>query len=293
MLERILVPLDGSKTAEEILTRVKQLLKHEDSEVLLFRSVEFPLSPRPELIPRNEMKVEAKRYLADHAEKLEDGGIRNRILVREGAAAESILSVAAEERATLIAMTTHGRTGMQRWIFGSVAEKVVRASEIPVLAVRSFAPMPASGAKLFQKILVPIDGGNASPQVLPFVASLARRLGSVVELVFVKETLHYPPGAFAGALGGPVPVDWPQGPDPAAKLAEAAEKLEKQGIKTVTLTTGGDPASALLELAAQRGTDLIAMTTHGHTGVTRWMLGSVTEKMLRAATVPMLIVRAK
>ena len=268
IFDRILVPLDGSALAEAILSQIHRILSRQDSEVLLVRAVSATRSAEMESIEVPEiLQSQAARYLQEVAGRLESQGARVRSIVRLGSAAEVILDVASEERATLIALSTHGRSGVSRWTLGSVAEKVIRASGVPVLVMRSFAP----AAPAFQRILVPVDTTDPSLEVVGPALELAQLFGSHVALLHVCDGLE---------CSIPVP-----------QLTCAFEKLKKGGVSVEPLMKQGEAALQILEGCREARADLIAMTTHGRSGFSRWMLGSVTEKVLRSATVPMLIVR--
>jgi nucleotide-binding universal stress UspA family protein len=279
MLERILVPLDGSQVAEAILTQVRHILVHKAAEVILLRVLTIPPVTETDAGPPTELLVtQATKYVRGLARILGSQGVRVRSRVVEGRAAEGILDIAKEERATLIALATHGRSGLARWVLGSVAEKVVRASPVPVLVVRSFkgtgkGAVPVGSGNLFvKKILVPLESTRASMDIVPAVVELAQVFGSQVLLLNVCE---------GSACAVPVP-----------QVTRAFDRLRESGITVEPLMRQGDAAVEILEACRQEGADLIAMTTHGHTGVSRWMLGSVAEKVLRASPVPLLIVRA-
>jgi nucleotide-binding universal stress UspA family protein len=151
LYERVLVPLDGSEVAEAILPFVDKVAGPADAEVLLLRVVE-PLTagevmaaagvPAPDTLFLREL--EAKRYLAGVERRLTDKGLRVRMGTRLGSPAPEILEAAATGGADLIAMSTHGRSGLGRLVFGSVAEAVLRASPVPVLLIRTTAPVPAA-----------------------------------------------------------------------------------------------------------------------------------------------------
>lgn len=278
MFERIVVPLDGSKLAEAILGQVRRILFRKDAEIILVRAAVVPPSLDPATVELPEiLQARATQYLDDVARTLSSQGARVRTQARLGNAAEVILDVAGEEKASLITMATHGRTGLARWALGSVAEKVLRASSVPVLAVRSFAgtdpeAVPTGPAELsLKKILVPIDSADLALEVLPPARELARLFDARVVLLHVCEGV---------ACTIPVP-----------EMTKAYEELAAAGVAAEPLMKQGDPAVQILETCGEQGADLIAMTTHGHSGVSRWMLGSVTEKVLRASKVPVLIVR--
>jgi nucleotide-binding universal stress UspA family protein len=270
MLERILVPLDGSSLAESVLTQVRQLLLHKDSEVLLIRVVPHPPSTEADIMqPLEKMRAAASEYLRAIEEGLSSQGARVRRRVAEGFPAAAILDAAAKENATLIAMSTHGRTGLSRWVFGSVTEKVLRGSPVPVLAVPSFT---TEGRELpFKRIVVPIAAADRSLEALPAVLELAPLFAAQVFLVHACE-------------GEGCSVEVPQ-------MRKAYDRLHQAGIPAEPLMKQGDPAAQILEASRDAGADLIAMTTHGHSGLSRWVLGSITEKVLRASRVPILVVR--
>jgi nucleotide-binding universal stress UspA family protein len=143
MCERVLIPLDGSELGEAILPFAEKIAGPLDAEIVLVRVVE-PLSAveamaapgvvTPDTFPLREM--EAKRYLTDVEKRLTGKGLRVRARIQIGSPAEEILAAAATVGADLIAMTTHGRSGLTRILFGSVAEAVLRASPVPVLMIR-------------------------------------------------------------------------------------------------------------------------------------------------------------
>ncbi len=277
MFERIVVPLDGSELAGAVLAQVRRILFHKDAEVLLVRAVSVPPSVEADAVELTSiLEAQAAKYLEGIAGDLSSQGVRVRTVTRQGFAADVILDVAAEEKASLIAMSTHGRSGFSRWTFGSVAEKVLRASRVPVLAVRSCkgtaggAAMTASTELSLRKILVPIDTTDVSLEVVPPALEFAKLFGSHVVL------LH------AWDQSCTVPV---------AHLTRAFDQFHAAGVSVEPLMKQGDPAAQILDTCFGQKADLIAMTTHARAGLSRWLLGSVTEKVLRSSTVPLLVVR--
>jgi len=301
MFERILIPLDGSPRAELILTQVGRLLRREDSEILLLRSVDVPaaLLTRSEAARRlREERAEAQRYLHDLARRFADQGAKVHGRVVEGPPAETILETARTEGATLIALCTHGRSGVARWVMGSVAEKVIRASEVPVLLVRSFRRSPQgdlepSGPQELplRRILVPTDGSPESMAVVSPAEKMALLFGSQIVLLHVVPP-WYPPPAWSGMEGGFLPPPPPPVPEKDSATVKMAERFAQAGLKVTRMTSSGDAAAEIVDHASVPGIDLIAMASHGRSGVSRWMLGSVAERVLRSAMVPLLIVRA-
>lgn len=142
MYRKILVPLDGSKLAEGVLPHAQALAYSEGAELVLLTvaanpTLDFVFSD-PGLAQRAEEEQEAlsKKYMTEIGNKLKSTGFKVSTLLRVGAVADTILSVADEMQVDLIAMSTHGRTGAARWLLGSVADRVVRNSQVPVLLIR-------------------------------------------------------------------------------------------------------------------------------------------------------------
>jgi nucleotide-binding universal stress UspA family protein len=174
---------------------------------------------------------------------------------------------------------------------------VADASPVPVLLARSFqkgpqgVPLPSGAGELpFRRILVPVDGGDASLHAVPGTVAFAKLFGSEVDALCVEEP-PLPP------LGVPLP-SVPRPPaEPGERATAAAEKavgrFREYGIPAKAVVAVGEPAEVILETADARKSDLIAMATHGRSGASRWALGSVTERVLRHATLPMLVTRAR
>ncbi len=291
MFERILVPLDGSPRAEVILSQLAAILRRQDSEVLLTRALLQDPGESPGELSRvtRALRDEARSYLQTLTQKLIGEGVRARACHPEGPLPDSILQAARTERATLIALTTHGRTGLARWMHGTIAEKIARASEIPVLLVPSFPrnregdPKPAAAKEIpFRKILVPIDGSAVSRSVLPAVIDFARFFEAEVSVVCVTSVDLLPATSVASTLKSPLIDDF---------LAPVVETFHQAGIRATPVTLDGDPASQIVDYSAATQVDLIAMATHGRSGFSHWLLGSVAERVLRSSGVPLLLVR--
>jgi nucleotide-binding universal stress UspA family protein len=143
MYKRILVPLDGSELAKKALDHVEPLAKIFDAEIILFQVVPFmPIYGSPELVTPlivdEKQKESAEKYLARLSEELKMRGFKVTTMVRMGhQVAVEIIDFAKESGVDLIAMCTHGRSGITRWILGSVAHKVLIRAETPILLIRS------------------------------------------------------------------------------------------------------------------------------------------------------------
>ena len=245
------------------------------------------------LVP--QLRLEAAEYLARAAEPLRPLGIDVTTVVCDGLAWEQIVETALRLKAKLIALTSHGRTGLSRWVLGSVAEKLIRTSPVPLFVLRSFGPGRGTRRDLaapltLRKVMVPLDGPLSESALEP-AAALAKSFTASIVLVTVESGLDYPPGTYSARL-----VDPPAGPaapsrvENADRLARAGDLLVSRGLTVVTLRVGGDVASRLLDLAKELGADAFAMASHGRRGIPRYLLGSITERVLRHSDLPMLIV---
>lgn len=277
MIERIVVPLDGSLTAEAVLPHIRRLLYRHDSEVILVRAVVLPMVETGYSIAEAELGA-AREYVLGQRERLERAAVRVSHLVRMGSPVDVILDVVREQKATMIAMATHGATGVGRLLFGSVAEGVLRKSPVPVLTVRPFwsyelAPPVGIERRPVRNVLLAVDGSDLSFQSLPDVAQLADLFEARVVVLQVVE-------------------DGEQVGEARRHLQAIVKPIEKAGVETLVLVEQGDAVEQILKAVRFHDVDLIAMTTHGRSGISRAVTGSVTEDVLRKATVPLLVTRS-
>jgi nucleotide-binding universal stress UspA family protein len=283
MIERIVVPLDGSLTAESILPQVRRVLYRSDSEVILVRAVVPPAVENSIVIVEAELGA-AREYLLGQSDRLEKAGVRVKHVARVGSPVGVILDVAEEQRATMIALATHGASGLKRLLFGSVAEALIRRSPLPVLLVRPFwsyeltSPVRPEQTPI-RKLLMPVDGSERSLDALPGVVELAELFDTQVVLLRVLEEGKRRP-----------PEEVPEKAE--EQLRSMAKAIERKGVETQSLIVKGDPAGQILKAVGAHEIDMIAMATHGRRGLARVTLGSVTEKVLRSAPVPILVTRS-
>lgn len=278
-IDRVLVPLDGSELAEAILPLIEASQHPWGFEVLVVRSL------TTDAAPDGAAEAEAGDYLATQARRLEHAGLRVRCEVWHGDPSQAIVNAAVRGRVSLIAMTTHGWRGLDRLRFGSVAESVVRTAPVPVLLVRGEMRWPIDRPP---RILVPLDGSTLSAAILTVVARLPPPLQGLVELLHV---LDVPRPAGLDAPFRPTATD----PERAAAkdyLERVAAQLAGKGFDIESVVVDGPVGPAIAERAATAGADLVAMTTHGRSGVARLLLGSVAEQVLRTVDVPVLLWKA-
>lgn len=283
MLRKILVPLDGSELADRILVQVRRLLSREDAEVLLLTVLPEPSPDEGERAQAARLEEVSSRLEAKRR-KIEEGGARARFDLMTGDPASQILSFAEAWCPSLIAMSTHGRTGLERWTRGSVAERVLRRSQFPLLLANPRGLEKGDGR--FRRILIPLDGTDTSARILPLAEQMAIQYESEVIL------LHAASSAYAYSEYPSLEVR-PTAQELREMLDPYRERFESAHVKTTISIQYDDPSAAILHVAAADEVDLVAMTTHGRTGLTRWVFGSVAEKVLRRCPCPVLVSRAR
>lgn len=306
MFQHVLVPLDGSFRAEQALPVAARLARAAGGSLLLVRVISPPInysggfSPVPlmtEQIIESEM-AGATDYLTAVAARPILAGMAITTEVLLGFPAHQLSEAAQAHGSDLIVLCTHGRTGLIRWALGSVAHTLVHQSTVPLLVLRQeHALAHVETARPFCT-LVPLDGSELAeaalaPGLAVTEALAASEWGALHLVQVVKAFQSTAEEGFVSELN-----------EEARRLARsylatAAERLESQmtGQRlavTSSVEVASDVASALLGVAEQAdpgACDLIAISTHGRSGLQRWVMGSVTQRLLDTTHLPMLIVR--
>lgn len=294
MFNKILVPLDGSELAERALDPALALGRTDGSDVILLRVLS--LEPRqlstvgygvvwPDQ-PLERLQVEAREYLESISSLKTRPNLRLHTQVSEGDVAGAIVDTAASKTVRLIAMSTHGYSGITRWVMGSVTEKVMRAPACPVMAIRSTKPI--------SKILITLDGSDFSEQALAPGFEVANRLDGEVALLRAVSNVNIGEVAQLEEIerGLGRRLQGQMYDEAETYLGALATRHQRAGLNIQATVKIGPAAEGILEFADAHETDLIVMATHGRTGLQRWTYGSVTEKVLRGARCSLLIVRA-
>jgi nucleotide-binding universal stress UspA family protein len=303
MSGRILVPLDGSPLAEQALSCALTLAQGLAADLVLLRAIWIP-SDFLEVLDEaavelntvvGQLQDEAEGYLETLVEELRDAGLRARPIVQRGPAAEAIVDCAGRVDTDLIVMATHGYSGIKRWTHGSVAERVLQTARVPLLLVRVGErdlhrdwqqPMSC------RRILVPLDGSPVAEQIVPTVATVAQALSA--ELILFQVPMTHLSGWMAGEWYLPIQDVLDQAEQGAqVYLNTVASRLVESGLSATVATSIGSVATCIVEYAEAAQVDLIAMCTHGRTGLARWALGSIADRVLRASSTPILLVRAQ
>jgi len=300
MYTRILIPLDGSKTAENVLPYARFLAGAFKVPVELMAVIDIA-----------EMAAHLAAEKARHLDTMVEDGVRSsqeylkrvaasfpgatvNCTVEKGKAADTIVEKGDADKGALITMATHGRSGVNRWLLGSVAEKVLRSTTNPLLLVRVREQAKSEGEATFKSIIVPLDGSELAERALPVAAELAKKLGLGVVLF---RAYHIPYSVYGDGDGySAVNIESliAEVRDEARSYLETkTAELKKQGLEKVTcIAKEGFSGDEIIKIGRENPDSLIAMCSHGRSGIKRWVLGSVTETVVRHAEDPVLIVRA-
>lgn len=295
MYKKILVPLDGSSYSERVLAHLPAFVTPGTTQVILLRVLELyraytlvGYAEAMEQITAGSVRAEATQYLNGLRGELRAMGIQAQIRVLEGDVTSTIRGVAEAEEVDLIAMTTHGRSGVSRWALGSVADHILRVVQQPVLLVRGDTAVSSPHAP--RTILVPLDGTAFAEQVLEQAEVLAHQEQATVLLLRALDLLmdQELDGMIVHADGYGT-LRALRARAAAGYLAQVEAHLRSRDITTRSLVHDLPPAEAILQAAKAEAAQLVVMSTHGRGSLGRWVYGSVADAVLRRATCPVLL----
>ena len=292
-IQSMVVPTDFSEPADAAFEHAVSLARDESAALHLVHAIRFPAlgTPYATMLPSEIWKgveVAARERLEGLGVRAERAGVA-KVTTEVVDATHPVVAIEAavvQRRGDLVVMGTHGYGGLKHAVLGSVAERTIRRSSCPVLAVSPRCPAPV--AKL-RRILVPVDFSKHSDEALRTALALAARRGAAIDLLHTVDIApEYRP------LLPPEAVDLESDMRRAAwqRLTEISASAEASGVAIDLHLESGEPAGVIAAAATRIPTDLIIMGTHGHTGWAHLMAGSVTERTLREATRPVLAVKA-
>jgi nucleotide-binding universal stress UspA family protein len=298
----MLVPLDGSELSEVVLPYARELAGRLDLDLTLLHVCE----PH-----RSESQFVCRAYIEHAAETLQKQSrevqvktgapaavkvVEAHAEVANGHPAEEIIGYAEGNKVDLILMATHGRSGVSRWVLGSVADKVLRASNIPVWLVRAGIPEEIVYDEWPKRtMLVPLDGSKLAESVLPHVEALAKQRGAETTNVVLLRVYERP---FVTA-DYPEP-DWQEHVgritdhfkhEAEQYLAGMQERLRRNGLKVSSEVLAGRPAEEIVNYVRNNHPNLVVMATHGSSGLSQWEYGNIADKVLRGISSPVFLVR--
>lgn len=310
MFNRILVPLDGSALAEQALPVAGRIARACRGSIVLFGAVITPFEYGPSLASKSgyygrgmeqDELTKVREYLQNTAYSPFLTGIHVETGVAAGAIAPAILTAEHTYQTDLIVISSHSYTGIRHWMLGSVAQKVARYSAVPVLVLHAEpVSLPANQP---MRMLIPLDGSPlaeaALEPALQLIAAFSGTAGSSLHLLRVISL-----ASISGVGRGPASIELER----AILLQEKQEAytylktlemcLRLSAPETMRITSSvafdTDSAAAIVYAAEQddRVYDVLAMATHGRHGLQRWAMGSITERVLGATHLPLLIVRS-
>ncbi len=294
MYKRIVVPLDGSEIAEYPIPYVTGLAAASKANVALVHVC------GPQEGEAGRMHEVYINYIADGVRKdLKGMGTTEcgvTATVRFGDPTQEILGYVGEQSNTLLAITSHGRSDIEHWLMGGVAYKVLHHSPVPIRLLRVVSAKNVAKRSWPEKrILVLLDGSEFSQQALPYAQAHAKLAHAEITLLRVCEPAvvraDYP-----ASLGS-----WEEHVERLTRekeeergeyLTNVSERLVDAGLKVQTQVLLGDAVTEIAHYLENESFDLVAMTTHGRSGIGRWVLGSVTERLAQSCHLPLLLIRA-
>ncbi len=293
---KIMVPVDGSRFAEAALPAALSLANSLDAQIELVSVFEDESILAGSELTAQLFKEWLTSYLADLVKRMGNvSQVAVSFVVIDGMPADRLVEYATRLHADLLVMSTHGRGAIGRTWLGSVTNRVLHQIDVPVLLVRADENdrRELTGDVAIRNILVALDGSELAEQSLDWAIQIAKPADA--SLTLVRTTA--PPIPFTSPYM-PHAIETTQSTLDAAReqaeayLAGVAEELREQGLNVETEVLAGTYAAhGILNYVKNNAVDLIAIASHGRTGLSRAFLGSVSDKILRAATVPVLLVR--
>jgi nucleotide-binding universal stress UspA family protein len=286
MLKTILVPLDGSPLSEEAIPFARALAHRGQTKLILLRAV---LRTNPSTLTTDRfnqtVQAEAEAELGAVADRAREAGIDAEPVIWDDEAGSGITKAARDRHVDLIVMSTHGRTGLGRAMYGSVADHVVRTASTPVVLVPPNASF--NWGPPF-RVVVGLDGSRMAEKAIEPSLDLAESLRGEIVLVQAVE----PSAAMASGLPTPFTTeDLADAVEDARRyLATVAKSIRRPGVEAFGTAAAGTPQQVIFDAARSYRAGAIAVATHGRGGLTRMLMGSVAERILSATAIPLLLV---
>lgn len=275
MFRAMIVPLDGSPLAAQAL-KYAEVLGHRGEG----RVVVVSAAPNKGDVPAD---------LAAIVEQLQAAGVSASARSAVGKPAPAILEAAASEQADLIIMSTHGRSGIGRWVYGSVAERVLHDARVPVLMVSPGCTRDWSEAREGRRVLVPLDGSEFAEAALEPAKKLANALDAEIVLAEIVDPLSYEYAATSPSLLAFDPTEEIGAAE--RYLNGVAQRLAGDGFRATSRTRLSFAPDAIAAMAWNEGADAIVQATHGRGGLARLVLGSAALATLQRSSIPVMLIR--
>lgn len=282
-IEKVLYPTDLSRTSLNAVPMAAHLAKIHGADLHMLHVYVLHALVNTDENPPFPGEKEARRILEEAVPELAWNRVFHHV-TRDIAAAPAILGFAEAEDVDLIVMASHGRRGIRRMLLGSVAEEVVRLSDRPVLVIRNTETLLAE--KGFQRVLVPVDFSNNAEAALKYGRELAATWNAELDVIHVLERPQY------SDMQYPEPIKVADLRAYAEDRMQALIQTIDPGIKLRSTIVAGYTADEIINEADRLDGTLVVMPSHGLRGMERMLLGSVTERVLRRAQSPVMVLRA-
>lgn len=285
MYDQILLPVDEQTEAAEVLHHAGEIAHRFDAEIRLLHVAdtdEYSVALTDQGVVDGLVR-RGEELVAEAGETFETLGVEHSTDVVQGSPAATIVEYASEYDFDLVVMPTHGREGLSHFLLGSVTEKVVRLSDVPVLTARMIEG--DTFAFPYERILLPADSSETSRRAAEHGLDLAAATDAAVDVLSVVETAALGPDVQSSMTSG----DFDQGAREA--VSDVAAMAEKRGVEATTHVETGSPDEEILSAIDEFDCGAVVMGTTGRRGVDRILLGSVAEKTVRSAPVPVVTVR--
>lgn len=285
MFDRILFPTDGSDGARAARGAVLDIADRHGATLHVLHVADTTVlsSTRIETDVRDEFVRQGEQFVAAVEDAAESRGLSTRTDVLQGGVPETIVDYAETYEADLVAMPTHGRTGVERLVLGSVTERVLRTSGVPVLTLN---PSATAQRYPYESVLVPTDGSDTAERALELGVDLASEYGASVHLLSVVDV-----ASLGVDVHSEIQVDVLE--DRAESFVDDARTYaEANSESAIEASTdhGTSVHRAINSYVADHDVDVVVLGTHGRAGIDRWLLGSVAEKVVRTSNVPVMTV---
>lgn len=292
MVDSILVPLDGSRLAECVLPHAVAVGRALGARITLLHVMQSGRSRSTDPVGWHVRKAEAQAYLKQIAGRLGKIGLSVDDALLEGQAAERVVEFAHEEKADLIVISSHGRSGLSKWNISSVVQKIILRAYKSTMIVRAYQPQEKDlGGVHYRRLLLPLDGSQRAECVLPLGVALAHSYESQLLLARVVRKPEFPHRI-------PLTREEIELRDQVVERnrREASQHLEElhlrlKGNAETRLLVSDDAAAALHQLVRDEGIDLVLLSAHGYTGAPRWPYGSMALNFIAFGTTPLLMVQ--
>jgi nucleotide-binding universal stress UspA family protein len=295
MFERILLPLDGSELAESAISYTRDLASELGAEVTLLH-----VCP-----PEHDAYLHMHQiYLNTIVDGLQqsikllnpDRSPKIQAEVISGDPAKIIFDYVKLKDINMVVLTTCGASGLRAWALGSVADKIVRNVGVPCLLIRARNEFVPEAKGIIRKILVTLDGSDASKTVIPYAVELAKKLKAGITLFSMAQTVY---AQHLDSVGSGIGVNWDSIDANTEKytdldLSKIEEEVKAEGVEVNRVSyLGIDAGFEVLEMEKRVQADLVVMATRGRSPIARWAFGSVAEKVLREGEKPILVIKEK